>query len=296
MRRDNDKKSADKSTNPAADLNKVATAIREGKNLHVTLSLGILALIAMVASLNIARSFFVPLLIGILDSYSLHPLVEGLNRIYIPRPIGAALVLALMIGAVSWATISLSDNTAAVIEKMPDAARKLRENLSEKRTSTIALLNMQEAENHLEGAAADAGAKPGTRAIATRVREPTAWLHNDALSQTTFVLHLIPYPGPTLVVLGAAMAVFLQFGSVFLALAASGLVILVSGIVGLVFSAWLQSRFARENAAILFISLLFFTWIWGVWGLLLGGPLVAIEKVICDRVKSLKPLSELLER
>ena len=218
------------------------------------------------------------------------------HECYLPRSIGAALVLVLQVGGVIWATIALSDDTAAVIEKMPDAARKLRENLGEDRTGSIALQNMQETSNPLNGAAADAGAKPGTRPIATHVREPTAWLHNDALSQTTFVLHLIPYPGPTLVVLGAAMAAFLQFGSVFPALVAAGLTILVSGIVGLVFSAWLQSRFTSENAAILFISLLFFTWIWRVWGLLLGGPLVAIEKVICDRVKSLKPLSELLER
>jgi predicted PurR-regulated permease PerM len=41
---------------------------------------------------------------------------------------------------------------------------------------------------------------------------------------------------------------------------------------------------------------LFFGWLWGVWGLLLGGPLVAIAKVICDRVDSLKPFGALLGR
>ena len=39
---------------------------------------------------------------------------------------------------------------------------------------------------------------------------------------------------------------------------------------------------------------LFFGWLWGIWGLLLGAPLVAIAKVICDRVDSLKPAGELL--
>jgi predicted PurR-regulated permease PerM len=57
---------------------------------------------------------------------------------------------------------------------------------------------------------------------------------------------------------------------------------------------WLQSRFARVNAAVLFIALLFFGWLWGVWGLLLGAPLVAIAKVICDRVEVLKPAGDLL--
>ena len=59
---------------------------------------------------------------------------------------------------------------------------------------------------------------------------------------------------------------------------------------------WLQSRFARVNAAVLFIALLFFGWLWGVWGLLLGAPLVAIAKVVFDRVESLKPVGELLGR
>ena len=35
-------------------------------------------------------------------------------------------------------------------------------------------------------------------------------------------------------------------------------------------------------------------WLWGVWGLLLGAPLVAIVKVVCDRVETLKPVGELL--
>jgi len=72
--------------------------------------------------------------------------------------------------------------------------------------------------------------------------------------------------------------------------------LLVAGTIGFVFMTWLQSRFARVNAAVLFIALLFFAWLWGVWGLLLGAPLLAIAKVICDRVEALKPVGELLGR
>ena len=66
--------------------------------------------------------------------------------------------------------------------------------------------------------------------------------------------------------------------------------------VGFLFTTWLHSRFAGVNAAVLFIALLFFGWLWGIWGLLLGAPLVAIAKVVCDRVESLKPAGELLGR
>jgi predicted PurR-regulated permease PerM len=47
---------------------------------------------------------------------------------------------------------------------------------------------------------------------------------------------------------------------------------------------------------VLFIALLFFAWLWGLAGLLLCAPLVAIAKVICDRVESLKRVGELIGR
>jgi hypothetical protein len=41
-------------------------------------------------------------------------------------------------------------------------------------------------------------------------------------------------------------------------------------------------------------NMLFFGWLWGVWGLLLGVPLVAIAKVTCERVESPGPVGKLL--
>jgi predicted PurR-regulated permease PerM len=110
------------------------------------------------------------------------------------------------------------------------------------------------------------------------------------------VFHFVPYLGPALIALGSGVAAFLQFGSLFYALAVAGVSLLVAGTIGFVLTTWLQSRFAGVNAAVLFIALLFFGWLWGVWGLLLGAPLVAIAKVIFDRVESLKPAGELLGR
>ena len=108
-------------------------------------------------------------------------------------------------------------------------------------------------------------------------------------------LHSLPRAG-TAGRVASGVAAFLQFGSLLDALAVAGASLLVAGAIGFVFMTWLQSRFARVNAAVLFIALLFFGWLWGVWGLLLGAPLVAIAKVVCDRVESLKPAGELLGR
>jgi predicted PurR-regulated permease PerM len=356
------------------------------------MAVGVLAVIAIVAALYLARAFFVPLLIGILASYALSPAVEWLKAIRVPRPAAAALVLAVLVGSSSWVAFSLSDDAAVMIEKLPDAARKLRQNLSRARTSgPTALQNMQEAAKELEGATAEAAGDkkgPAARARVPRDAEPTAWLRDFMLAQSALVitvlaqapmvllltyfllasgghfrrklvglvgpsltrkkdavlileeidvqvqhylfailvsnalvavvtwlafealgmeqaglwgvaagvLHFVPYLGPALIALASGVAAFLQFGSPLTALAVAGVSLLVSGIIGLVFMNWLQSRFARVNAAVLFIALLFFGWLWGIWGLLIGAPLIAIAKVICDRVESLKPAGELLGR
>ena len=365
-----------------------AATIRTTRYLRMNVSLGILAFIALVAALYLARAFFVPLLIGILASYTLHPVVDWLKACHVPRPLAAALVLAALVGSLCWITFAVSDDAAAMIEKLPEAARKLRQNLSDTRTGPTALQNMQEAAKQLEGAAADAGAKPGAHVAAPRASEPSAWLRDYALAQSALlfavigqapivllltyflqasgahfrlklvqfvgpslsrkkeavrildevdvqiqrylltmlvsnvlvgigtwlafealgmehagvwgvvagVLHFIPYLGPAAVAFAGGMAGFLQFGSLLHGLSAAGVSLLLSGAIGLGFATWLQSRFARVNSAVLFIALLFFGWLWGVWGLLLGAPLVAIAKVVCDRVDSLKPIGELLGR
>jgi len=110
------------------------------------------------------------------------------------------------------------------------------------------------------------------------------------------VLHFVPYLGPALLALGSGVAALLQSGALVYALAVAGASLLIAGVIGFAFMTWPQSRFARVNAAVLFIALLFFGWLWGVWGLLLGAPLVAIAKVVFDRVESIKPAGELLGR
>jgi predicted PurR-regulated permease PerM len=384
---------------PAADgaesASDAAGALRDS---HIHLAASVLAIIALVAALYLARAFFVPLLIGILASYTLHPLVDWLAAWRIPRGAGAALVLAVLVGGVSWIGFSISDDAAALIEKLPEAARKLRHDLSSARSGApSALQNVQDATNELQGAAADAGvkrearARPGVRLAVAQAQpqapEPT-WLRDYTLAQSALlvtvaaqtpivllltyfllasgahfrrklvqlvgpslsrkkdavrileeidvqvqrylltmlasnallalcswlvllglgldqagvwgvaagVLHFVPYLGPTLIALGSGVAAFLQSGSLLYALSVAAVSLLVAGTIGFIFMTWQQSRFARVNAAVLFIALLFFGWLWGVWGLLLGAPIVAITKVVFDRVDSLKPAGELLGR
>ena len=120
------------------------------------------------------------------------------------------------------------------------------------------------------------------------VEQPGVW------GAAAGVLHFIPYLGPVLFAIASGLAAFMQFGTASEALMVAGVSLLVATVVGSIALTWVQSRLARLNAAVLFIGLLFFGWLWGVWGLLLGAPLMAIAKVVCDRVEGLKPTGELL--
>ena len=68
----------------------------------------------------------------------------------------------------------------------------------------------------------------------------------------------------------------------------------IATLVGTVIATWMTGRIARMNAAAVFVSLLFWGWLWGVWGLLLGVPVVVIVKVVAEKVEGMEVVAELL--
>ena len=69
---------------------------------------------------------------------------------------------------------------------------------------------------------------------------------------------------------------------------------MIATLVGTFITTWLTGRIARMNAAAVFVSLLFWTWLWGVWGMLLSMPIMAIVKVVAKHVEQLEAVAELL--
>ena len=65
-------------------------------------------------------------------------------------------------------------------------------------------------------------------------------------------------------------------------------------LVGAVIATWLTGKFAKMNTAAVFVGLLFWAWLWGVWGMLLGIPIIVIVKVVSQHVEQLHPVAELL--
>ncbi len=108
------------------------------------------------------------------------------------------------------------------------------------------------------------------------------------------LLHVIPYFGPLLIMGATGLVAFMQFESVSTAFLVAGTSLAVATLVGTFVTTWMTGRIAKMNAAAVFISLLFWGWLWGVWGLLLGIPIVVIIKVIAEHVDGMQTVAELL--
>ena len=107
-------------------------------------------------------------------------------------------------------------------------------------------------------------------------------------------MHLVPYFGPVATAATTGMAAYMQFNSILMALLVSGASLVIATVVGVFITTWMTGRIAKMNAAAVFISLIFFSWLWGLWGMLLGIPVIVILKVICEHIEHLQPIAELL--
>lgn len=108
------------------------------------------------------------------------------------------------------------------------------------------------------------------------------------------LLHVIPYVGPLVTAGTTGMAAFMQFESFSMALLVAGSSLAIATLVGTFMATWMTGKIAKMNAAAVFVSLLFWTWLWGVWGMLLGIPVIVIVKVVSQHVEQLQPVAELL--
>lgn len=361
--------------------------------LHVNargLALGIIATVAFVYALQWAKNFLVPLLLGILIAYTLNPLVCWLERLKLPRFVGASLVTALILCGSALAMSKVQGEFQSIVEELPAAAHKLSHALAanvSKGPSTIQ--RIQAVANELEQATAGPdGKRPGNRASASPAPADSGgikvmdWVWSGSmglagflgqgtmviflvffllLSGDTFkrklvkltgpslskkkitvhiledintsiqnymfmllvtngllgllmwialrliglenagawaivsgLLHVMPYFGPLLITGATGMAAFMQFDTLQPVLLVMGASLGIATLVGTFVTTWMTGKIARMNPAAVFVSLLFWGWLWGVWGLLLGVPLIVIVKVVAERVEGMEVVAELL--
>ena len=353
------------------------------------LSLGILAALASVFALSWAEKFLVPLLLGIVISYTLNPVVVWLEAIKIPRVVGTIIVMASVIGALVLGTYSLRGEMQTIIEQLPEATGKVSAAIARMRVGQLGnMQKIQNAASEMEKATTAAAGAAAPRQPATHVvvDQPGFKLSNflwegsmgalGAVGQAATViflvfflllggdqfkrklvrltgppmskkkitvhilddingsiqkymfmllttnllvalltwlafrwigvenagawavaaglLHIVPYLGPAVTAAVTGMAAFMQFESLSTALLVAGASLAIATVVGTFVTTWMIGRIASMNSAAIFISLLFWGWLWGIWGLLLSIPIIVIVKVVSQHVEQLHPMAELL--
>ncbi len=357
------------------------------------MALGIIATVSFVYALQWAQDFLVPLLLGILLAYTLNPLVMWLERIKIPRPIGATLVTVAMLGAMIGIGNRVQDEFFNIVDDLPRITQKvtkLLRNTNDGTPSTIA--QVQAAAAQIEQAANVSGedrrAVPHRPAVAAApVADASSfkimnWVLAGSMSLLGFIsqatmvvflvfflllagdtfkrklvkltgpslsrkrvtvkilddintsiqnymfmllvtntllallmwvalraiglenagawaivaglLHIMPYFGPLLITVATGLAAFMQFESLRMVLLVTIASMGIATLVGTVIATWMTGRIAKMNPAAVFVSLLFWGWLWGMWGLLLGVPVVVMIKVVAERVEGMEVLAELL--
>jgi predicted PurR-regulated permease PerM len=108
------------------------------------------------------------------------------------------------------------------------------------------------------------------------------------------VFNSIPYYGPLIVSSGLSMVAFLQFGTLMMAVTVAGVSLVITSLEGWLLTPMLMGKVAAMNRVAVFVGLLFWSWAWGVWGMLLAVPMMMCIKVVCDHVEDLKPIGRFL--
>jgi predicted PurR-regulated permease PerM len=110
------------------------------------------------------------------------------------------------------------------------------------------------------------------------------------------VLNVLPFVGPAIGVAVCAVFAFVQFHAIEPTLAAAGAATLVAALEGNLITPWLTGRAGELNTVAVYLSVLFWGWMWDVWGLLLAVPIMISVKAAADHIEPLQPLGELLGR
>jgi predicted PurR-regulated permease PerM len=352
------------------------------------IALAILAIVTFIFALQFAQKFFIPLLFGIFIAYTLNPLVTWLERIKIPRVVGASLVLITVLCGASVVANTVFSEFQSIMEELPVSAHKLSRALSKAQDGQpTTIQKMQKAATEIEQATtpqsseaarqAKRNAVPDQPAIKVRelvlagsmgvisfVGEATMvvflvfffllsgdtfkrklvkltgpslskkkitvhilddintsiqnymfmllvtnlllvllmWIalrsiglaNAGAWALAAGLLHVIPYFGPLLITASTGLTAFMQFESLSKAFMVAGISLGIATLIGTFVTTWMTGKIAKMNAAAVFIALLFWGWLWGVWGLLLGIPIIVIIKVISEHIEGMEAVAELL--
>jgi predicted PurR-regulated permease PerM len=110
------------------------------------------------------------------------------------------------------------------------------------------------------------------------------------------VLNFVPYFGPVTGVLLLAAVGLLTFDTLWQGLLPPAWYLMFHLLEANFITPILLGRRFTLNPVVIFVSLIFWTWLWGMPGALLSVPILVSVKVVCDRIPTLSSVSELLAR
>jgi len=123
----------------------------------------------------------------------------------------------------------------------------------------------------------------------TGIGDPILW------GTVAFLLNYAPILGPTLGVAIFLLAGLLTISTLWQALLPAGLYLGIHLVEGETVTPMLLARRFTLNPVLVILSLVFWFWMWGIPGAILSVPMLAITKIICDRVRPLAALGHFLE-
>lgn len=120
--------------------------------------------------------------------------------------------------------------------------------------------------------------------------DPVLW------GAVAFLLNYVPVLGPTTGVLIFMVVGLLSIDELWLAMMPAALYLGIHVIEGETITPMLLARRFTLNPVLVIVSLVFWYWMWGIPGAVLSTPMLAIAKIICDRVEALMLLGHFMER
>jgi predicted PurR-regulated permease PerM len=133
------------------------------------------------------------------------------------------------------------------------------------------------------------GVATGTVMALCGVGDPVLW------GTVAFLLNYIPILGPMIGVVVFLLAGLLSIDSLWASFLPAGLYLLIHLVEGETVTPMLLARRFTINPVLVILSLVFWYWMWGVPGAVLSTPMLAISKIICDRVRPLMAFGHFME-
>lgn len=335
-----------------------------------TVFLGGLFLLALLAAFYVASPIILPLVLAFVLKLLIEPAMRFLEKLRIPRIVGALLAIILLFGGLAGLVTALSGPAAAWITKLPEGLPRLEEYLSilkapidtiQRVMPGVVATGKGSEGPALVGAGLATFLLNGTRSLADGLfttflvlffllisgdtflrrlveilpkfsdkrqavdisqhieRDISAYLltitvmntlvgiavgvalHlyglDDALlwGAVAFLLNFVPILGPFVGIGVFALVGLLTFDSFWQAMLVPGIYFGIHLIEGETITPLLLARRFTLNPVLVILSLVFWYWMWGVPGAILAVPMLAILKIVCDRIRPLMAFGHFLE-